>query len=287
MRIQDKGVLTKSKMFLHIPSEFARSALFSAPIIGHFYCKDAYQVDRTYFEAYFLIMLIDKGEMSIRFRNLEYTACPDDVVVLDCREPHSYGAESDNTEFRYFHFVGNSSTEFFNLLFNQYGCVMRPLHQANINAAFQAMFEMAQTDVINEHRTSLLIHSILNDLVELKYHAGDTNDVTIRKIISFLEHHYTENISVKEIAEQFNLSMYYFISMFRKHTSMSPYNYMMELRIRLAKQLLSSSPQSIEQIAYACGFSSSQLFIRAFKKLVNCTPSQFRNASIYPISKSE
>jgi AraC-like DNA-binding protein len=61
---------------------------------------------------------------------------------------------------------------------------------------------------------------------------------------------------------------------------------MMELRIRLAKQLLSSSPQSIEQIAYACGFSSSQLFIRAFKKLVNCTPSQFRNASIYPISKS-
>ncbi|MED4224550.1 hypothetical protein [Neobacillus cucumis] len=63
MKIIEKGVLQKSEIFFHIPSEFAKKTLFCLHDSGLFHCDDKYIVERKNYNN-FLIMLIRKGTMT-------------------------------------------------------------------------------------------------------------------------------------------------------------------------------------------------------------------------------
>ena len=100
--------------------------------------------------------------------------------------------------------------------------------------------------------------------------------VIISQAIGYLEQHFTEDITVEDLAAVVSLSPFYFSRLFNKFTKMSPHAYQIHLRVTLARQLLIDSGQSIERIADNCGFNSPQHFIRSFKQHVGCTPQQFR-----------
>ena len=85
------------------------------------------------------------------------------------------------------------------------------------------------------------------------------------------------DLNLEQLALQHNVSYSFFRKMFKKYTGVSPGQYILQLRIARAKELLISSDKSIKEISYELGFQSIFYFSNMFKKKEGFTPSFFRN----------
>lgn len=278
----ETGILPASQMYLHLPSNFAQQALYFAPYVGHFFCTPAYAVRRSNYE-YYLFLLMDTGELEVEFSGQHMVAKARDIVLIDCKQPHSYRAKT-KLSFRYFHFDGSGSQVFYRVLTAQYGFIMHPPKQMMIENALNTLLYLAYDGLANECRISAQIHFILSELAAQnvsQYCVQDSAINAVNQAVSFLEQHFTEEVTVEQLATNVNLSPYYFSRLFKKIIKMSPHAYQLHLRITLARQLLASSTQSVERIGESCGFNSPQHFIRSFRQHVGCTPLQYRQKTIY------
>lgn len=82
--------------------------------------------------------------------------------------------------------------------------------------------------------------------------------------------------SVAYCAEQLHLSANYFGDLIKKETGKSAQQYVQQKIMSTAKDMLIHSGKSISEIAYALGYQYPQYFSRAFKKVVGCTPNEYR-----------
>ncbi len=94
--------------------------------------------------------------------------------------------------------------------------------------------------------------------------------------IRYLQEHYNENISVNDLAEQYNMSPNYFSSVFKKEIGASPVSYITELRMKRSMELLENSDLSVVDIARKVGYDEGQYFFRVFKKYTGMTPLNYR-----------
>lgn len=100
--------------------------------------------------------------------------------------------------------------------------------------------------------------------------------INIAKSISYIENHYTEDMSIDVLAEISHYSPRHFTRIFRETYNTAPLNYILSLRINHACSLLKESRLPISDIAFQCGFSDNNYFSRIFKKRTGLTPKQFR-----------
>ena len=84
---------------------------------------------------------------------------------------------------------------------------------------------------------------------------------------------------LSDLAEHYGMSPNYFSSMFKKEMSRSAVNYITELRINQARELLYHSELSVVDISKKVGYEDSQYFFRVFKKYLGMTPLQYREES--------
>lgn len=101
----------------------------------------------------------------------------------------------------------------------------------------------------------------------------------IQMAIGYIQEHFAENLTVNVLAEHYGMSPNYFPSMFKKEMSRSAVNYITELRINQARELLYHSELSVVDISKKVGYEDSQYFFRVFKKYLGMTPLQYREES--------
>lgn len=101
----------------------------------------------------------------------------------------------------------------------------------------------------------------------------------IQMAIGYIQEHFAENLTVNVLAEHYGMSPNYFSSMFKKEMSRSAVNYITELRINQARELLYHSELSVVDISKKVGYEDSQYFFRVFKKYLGMTPLQYREES--------
>ena len=98
----------------------------------------------------------------------------------------------------------------------------------------------------------------------------------IMQIASYMNQHFSEPISIEQLADMCKLSKPYFIAAFKKVIGETPYSYLVLLRIAKAKILLETSEYPVNKIAELCGFSKSNTFTSLFKSSTGMTPTQYR-----------
>ncbi len=92
----------------------------------------------------------------------------------------------------------------------------------------------------------------------------------------YISEHFTEQITLNQVADYVGLSKYYFERVFKQFTDMTFYQYLIQKRISFAQELLANHSLSVTEIAFAAGFSSSSAFARAFRQSTGYAPSEFR-----------
>lgn len=110
-------------------------------------------------------------------------------------------------------------------------------------------------------------------------------------VCNYIHEHYTEDLCLDNIAGLAGFSKYHFSRLFKNFTGLSFYKYLNKKRIEHAEKLLVDPELSITEVALQSGFSSLSAFIRMFKLIKNCTPTEFRSLyemepNIYPFSAS-
>lgn len=96
--------------------------------------------------------------------------------------------------------------------------------------------------------------------------------------IAHIETHYTEKITLDELALKSHLSQRHFSRVFLECVGRPPIDHLMHVRCQKAAELLKGTDRTITDIAFDCGFSDSNYFTRCFKKTLDMTPKQYRDS---------
>lgn len=110
-----------------------------------------------------------------------------------------------------------------------------------------------------------------------KYPAAMDNPL-IRQVLDYMNAHYTEDITVIQLAKRFSMSEKNFIRYFHFNTGISPKKYLIEQRMKYAGELLSDKEYSITEIARIVGYSDPYSFSKAFHKYYGESPSIYRKS---------
>lgn len=98
----------------------------------------------------------------------------------------------------------------------------------------------------------------------------------ISKSISYMEQRLYEPICIKKLAELAKMSERNFFRIFNKATCMTPNQYLLNLRLTQAANLLTYSNMPITEIAFECGFQDSSYLSKVFRKHYNKSPREYR-----------
>jgi AraC-like DNA-binding protein len=105
--------------------------------------------------------------------------------------------------------------------------------------------------------------------------------VKTQQILAYIQIHYnTRTIRLSELAEVFHNHPAYLSRKFKKEVGTAFHCYISSLRIGRASQLLVSTEKSIKEIGYEVGFSRSEIFSKAFKRIMGCSPKAYRTSLI-------
>jgi two-component system response regulator YesN len=102
----------------------------------------------------------------------------------------------------------------------------------------------------------------------------------IDKIKYAIEKNFHKNISLKQAAEIVCLSPKYISRIFKEHTGVGFNEYKLELKVKRAKELLSTTELNVNQISDRIGYMNVESFIRIFKRITGCTPTGYRNRKL-------
>ncbi len=100
----------------------------------------------------------------------------------------------------------------------------------------------------------------------------------IKQMMTYVQEHCEEKITLEDIADSANISERECLRTFQQFLNTTPFTYLLEYRVRRAARQLCDTGDSITDIAYACGFSSPSYFGKVFKKIMNCSPGEYRKA---------
>lgn len=110
-----------------------------------------------------------------------------------------------------------------------------------------------------------------------------SDDHVIQKLVSYIDEHLEENLSLDRIAEALNYSKFYIARTFAEETGCTIYKYIQGRRLTLAAEKLVNTSEPIIEIAYEAQYNSQQAFTLAFGRLYQCTPQVYRkNGVFYP-----
>lgn len=102
-------------------------------------------------------------------------------------------------------------------------------------------------------------------------------DSIIRPALEYIAEHFSENITVAQLAASVHLSESYFMNLFRKQVGLSAVEYISHFRIDTACRELIGTKKSVLEIAFDCGYRNISNFNRQFRKITGCSPTEYRN----------
>lgn len=101
----------------------------------------------------------------------------------------------------------------------------------------------------------------------------------MKNILSFIHKHYSEKISLADLAAHAGISEKECIRSFKNTFHRTPVDYLVEYRIEQAKRLLKETDEPITNIAFMTGFNNSAYFGKTFKKYTQITPKEWRSGN--------
>ena len=108
---------------------------------------------------------------------------------------------------------------------------------------------------------------------------------TIQLLRDYMEHYFTQEISLSMLAKSYHYNEKYLGRLFKKQMGMAFHEYLNEKRLEHARKLLQDGQQTVIDIALQSGFNSVTYFNRMFKQRYGITPTAYRSKNNWPLSK--
>ena len=135
--------------------------------------------------------------------------------------------------------------------------------------------------LIEKSESAEELNSLLEDVaVRIAEKVNNFNNKSIklilRKAIDYIQEHYSEQVTLNEVAENIYVSTFYISRMFKKELGKSFVDYLNDVRIEKSKELLKDIKYKTYEVAEIVGISDPHYFSKLFKKYSGMTPSEYR-----------
>ncbi|MEM9907817.1 MAG: AraC family transcriptional regulator [Cyanobacteria bacterium P01_D01_bin.44] len=259
-------------------SEFDNLELLRAESIYHSYARHAHPG--------YSIGIIESGVGGSYYRGNTYLAPPRSVVFMNPEEPHTgYSAEGLPLTYR--------------MLYPSFGLIQQIATEADIKGSpyfkeffieddalarqiFSLHIVLEQSPDRLEKQSSLVevISTLLLNYADFDTRSRQSNQEhrAVQLIKAYLHENFSVNVSLEHLVDLTGLNRSYLIRVFRQTVGMPPYEYLTQIRVRKAKQLLETG-LPIAEVAIAVGMSDQSHLTRHFKSLVGMTPGHYRKMS--------
>ena len=227
------------------------------------------------------ILYCTKGSGTLILDGKRQHIPPLTAIFLPAFYPHEYYPEEDIWDIHWVVPAGFASGE----LLEHFGLTepaVYPLNEVNnLEHIFRKMHEAIRADsLFGNYRASGYLYDFLIEfyrLVSAKGISGTPNSA-LMKAIDYINDNYTAALGMKELCEVSGVSKQHLCLLFRNTLNTRPMEYIAKRRIQAAKELLTGSGKSVEEIAAEMGFCSASYFCKLFKRYEGISPSRFRRA---------
>jgi AraC-like DNA-binding protein len=241
-------------------------------------------------EPGFLLHYIRRGEMWHIITERRYSAKQGSVCLMCLQKPARYGVDGDSTESWWMLFGGRDLPGLFLALGADHDPVFALPDPPRFERLFRELLALTRRRPPAYQARSFGVLALMLaelfaargkgdesqiDLVGLKG-KGTLLSEPVLNAVRRIGRFYNTPMTLPQICDATNLSVYHFVRLFRRETGMSPMRYVTRYRIEKAKEFLQTTTHPVGEIARMVGIPDQYTFARTFRKFVSQSPTQYR-----------
>lgn len=143
--------------------------------------------------------------------------------------------------------------------------------------------------IMDQYKTELKRMNTIEELIEYTYKTlcrlfeyiyltnKDDYISVLKDVRKYIDIHYSEKLSIEEIAKEVYLSPSYLCTLFKKNAGNTIHDYILRVRIEKSIEFMQDRSLSLKDIMKKCGFKSQSYYTKAFREMIGVTPGQYRN----------
>lgn len=204
-----------------------------------------------------------------------------DVTWIDCRNYYRTACSGDSHSI-FVHFYGPLAAYYYEQFFrlNQECPLIHPKNPEKLTGKIREIIELYQNDssIDIDFRAIELLISLMTQIISDALPAAGKKKPNhyVQDTRQYIQEHYAESLSLEGLAKRVHISKFYLNRLFQKQIGMTPKEYITQLRLNRAKELLRQTDQSVLEICESIGFVNPSYFIRLFRRFENVSPGEYR-----------
>lgn len=275
------GNLVTTQRILYTPSDFAKTSLIHLQEVGQLHAQRPHISKRENLSSY-LFFIVVSGSGTLQYNNVLHTLDSGDCVFIDCHKPYYHKSSSNLWILQWVHFNGPEVASIYNKYVERGGqpC-LHPTDLEHYKAILKKVYITASSeDYVRDMRINEYLACLLTLLMKDSWYPGtkqkNAQKQNLINVKTFLNEHFSEKITLDKLSELFFINKFYLTRIFKEQFGVSINNYLQQIRITHAKQLLRFTDRSVESIGMECGIGELYYFSRVFKKIEGIGPREYR-----------
>ena len=264
-------------------SPFARDNLLYLQETGHFISGINYYTVRNGLDSY-LVMLTLSGQGILEYGGRNYSLTAGSFFWTDCQAPQHYYTDPDvgHWDILWFHFYGVTASAYYRVFLSQTGGspVSSLPVDSPVSAQISTLLALAgetSNDLARDLELSALLTTTLCTLIRsTSQQRTQPVPAVMQRIRQDLHLHFSQKITLDMLSERYNISKYHLQRSFSHYFGQSPGEYLIQLRLTRAKELLRATDLPVSEVAYRIGMENTSYFIYTFRTHEGTTPNRYR-----------
>lgn len=261
------------------PSTRAKKFLNYIDEIGSFSTFFGYFTERESLNSYLLVYTTE-GEGKVIYEGEEVICSKNSVFFIDCKKYQFYSTEKNyEWKFLWIHMNGKNVFDFYEE-FRRYSTFCFTAKHDNILLILKDLIELqyvqsGKTEFYNSIMIQRLLTEVLFDRLNFSPDFSKIPD-HINQAKLYIDQYYDSKITLNILESISNISKYQLSKEFNQHFGSSPIDYLISVRITQAKELLTTTSCSVQEIASKVGIENAAYFTRIFKNKTTLSPTQYK-----------
>ncbi len=211
-----------------------------------------------------VLLLVFEGILRFREADRDYEVGSGEYHIQRAGTYQSGPVSSSTPKYFYVHFVGTWTED---------GPCLASSGTFNY-AAVKPLTE--ELDCLRREDATLAEKTALFLTILSKLYQKEKIPTVADRMAKYLQEHYREKLTLQDLSRDFHFSPNHIINLFHKEYGMTPFAYLNVLKIKQAEWLLEVTSNTLESIAYECGFRNYSYFYRTFEKQNGISPKEWR-----------
>ena len=273
----------RGERIIYTASPFARQNLIYLQEIGKSEYLEPYESKRKGKLASYLFCIVKSGSGQLTYHDTTFVLNAGDCIFVNCRQDYTISSKDDLWQLDWVHFNGNSMELIYDKFIERCG---GPCFNAVDFVAFEhqhsIIFKLLSVDsyvrdmeIMSElsKLLTMIMKQCWKNSTECKVGSSAKKWIPVKK---YIDENYCQSISLEELSEKFTINKFYLTRKFKEEYGCTIYQYITNLRITAAKELLRFTDYNMTEVAMNLGFSDSAYFTRVFTNAVGISPLKFK-----------